>query len=216
MAQLYESGSSATETEKWLRKAVDLHGSETEARVAYARWLMRQNRPDAALKQLQANSSNSATDANSGFMIGLCHRMQGDFDDAERVFSRRHQKEPTNVIISNQLALVLIESADEGRRGRALQISQSNAQRFPNEFDLIATLGWVNFRLGNTNEANRLLTLTTRTGKISRDTAYFLSRIRREIGDKAGAKTFEKPALTAEGEFYYLEAVRENSDKVAE
>ena len=123
-------------------------------------------------------------------MTALAHRMAGQTSDAESLLSALHQKTPASFSVSNQLALVLVESSDEAKRGRALQIATSNARRFQNSEDALSTLGWVQYRLGDVAAAEQILTATMSDGSVSRDTAYYLSKVKAALGKTDESTTF--------------------------
>jgi Tfp pilus assembly protein PilF len=196
--------------ETWFRRGLKLQGAGLRTvQLEFARWLIRNNRPaDAAgvLKQGKpgdGSAGDSSTD-DLVFVAGLADRMSGRMDTAEAVFAKLHQKTPSSFAVSNQLALVLVESSDEAKRGRALQIATSNARRFPKLEDALATLGWVQYRLGDVEAAEQILTATMADGSVSRDTAYYLAQVKQALGKTSEATRFAEAASSGSGEFFNL------------
>ena len=68
---------------------------------------------------------------------------------------------------SDQLALVLVESADESKRSRAKEISEAIINQTPTLRRSIATAAWIEFKLGSFEVADGMFGVLTKTGNIS-------------------------------------------------
>jgi tetratricopeptide (TPR) repeat protein len=184
-----------------MREAINVAGKPGQvARLTHAEWLLAKNNSQAASETLKKVKDPSIVDQRD-FLLGLAHRMRGEFDEAETLFARLHQKEPTNTRFSNQLALALIESQDEGKRGRALQIATTNVGRLQTA-DTVSTAAWVSYRLGDPVQAEKLLDTLIRTGSISRDGAFYASQIKRSLGKREQAERFLSLSRGATGAFF--------------
>jgi len=203
LASLSEQTQDIKACEDWFRRGLKLDGDRGRTvSLEFARWLIRNNRPDDVLSVLAKVKASEETQDDIRFVMALAHRMAGDMTSAETVLSALHQKTPASFPISNQLALVLVESADEAKRGRALQIATSNARRFQNNEDALSTLGWVQYRLGDGQTAEQILTATMADGSVSRDTAYYLSEVKEALGKTEEATTLAQAATNGSGEFF--------------
>ncbi len=207
MAQRFQSVGNVELTRNWFEAAIGLPNQEQRdtARIEFSKWLLTQNAPEELLEQLTSVEMESQT-AQVGYLRGLALRMQRDYQAAETVFSELHQNNPANIQISNQLALVLIESTDEGKRARALQIAAANAKN-TQQTGALCTLGWIQFRLGDPTAAYETLTKAFSGGRVSRDAAFYMSQVQQALGRTDLATSFEQAALEGEGEFFHLLAL---------
>jgi tetratricopeptide (TPR) repeat protein len=168
------------------------------AKIAYAEWLINENRPADATRILLEIGEGENIPARRDLLLGMAHRMQQQFPQAEKLFTRLHQSDTTNLTYSNQLALVLIESQDEGKRARALQIASANFGRIKNE-STVSTLAWIEFRLGNIKTAAELFVKLASQSQLSPDSAYYFSEILRSSGREQEADRLNALASSAPG-----------------
>ncbi len=110
---------------------------------------------DAALAQAEAAVKLDPEGFESNLLVGMLSLMEGDYPSAVAHLSKAHLLQPAKLSVANQLALALVELPDEASRTRALQFAQINARQQANNVELLATLGWINFRLGNKAEADQ-------------------------------------------------------------
>ena len=211
LAKLYSGAGEGEAAEAKMQEAIKVAGKPGQvARLTHAEWLLAKNDSRAASETLKAVTDPSIADQRD-FLLGLAHRMRGDFASAEKLFGRLHQKEPTNTRFSNQLALVLIESQDEGKRARALQIATTNVERIQTA-DTVSTAAWIRYRLGDPVKAEKLLDMLVRTGSISRDAAFYASRIKRSLGKRDQSERFLSLSRGATGAFFNAQTAEANSD----
>lgn len=190
--------------EECYRKALD-SGSEQDrvrSRLVYADWLVFENRPESVSELLKEPMKDESADSQRLLLLGASARMRGDLRTAQRYLTRLSQSDPTAFAPSNHLALVLIESKDESLRARALQIAATNVRNHPQSTETWATLGWVQFRLGDIEQGLKNLSKAATGGNISRDTAWYLSRVYGRIGKTTDQATMLEAARTATGPVY--------------
>lgn len=213
MAALYEQNNNVEQTEAWLsgkksKANPSVDGTQAETiRAEYVRWLLRQNRPADARTQATLSRPSEANRRDFEYLVALADRMSGRFDASEKILSALHQDDATNFAVANQLALVLIESDDEGKRGRALQLATRLVKSNPKSSDAISTYGWVLYRLGDASESMEVFSALMQGGQLSRDAAFYLAQVKRSLaGDDEGvAKEVTlliDAAKTSKGEFF--------------
>lgn len=203
LARLYQQAGDRTLCEEWFRRGTGLAGEPgLIALLEFNRWLLAENRPDEVLKTLARVQPPPDRADDFTFVAALAHRMIGNMKRAESLLIPLHHKQPANLVVSNQLALVLVESSDEGKRSRALQIATANAKRQSQLEDVVATLGWVQFRLGDPVQAEQTLISTSADGAISRDTAFYLSRVKQALGKDDESMQLADAARSGRGEFF--------------
>ncbi len=205
IATHYARSGAVKEAEHFFRKAVSPTTQTTDrsrSQLAFGQWLIRHNRADEVESILPKPLDTEDGEKGRSLLLAMAARMQGRTDVALRLLSKLHQAESTNFLISNQLALVLIESDNEGYRARAQQIAESNARNHPGMIDAWSTLGWVQFRLGDVASARQNLTRATAAGVISRDTAWHLAKVHEHSGNKAEAERFLAAVHQSKGPFF--------------
>ena len=131
MASLYDSKGESKQVELWLEKGErPNYPFVTQVRLEHARWLIRQAKPILARETVLKGSPEKNQKVEFDFLLAIADQMEGKHEEAERTLTRLHQENSSNPLISNHLAWSLVESSDEGKRGRALQIVTSNAKKF--------------------------------------------------------------------------------------
>lgn len=205
LAQLYVGASQPAEAEAAYQAA--LRDSDPDvaarARLELARWLITNNRPADARQALATQFDAQDSERERQYLLGLIARMEGRLADAQSVFGRLHRDDPSNLAISNQLALVLVQSDDESLRSRALQIAQANVRNQDKSAELWATLGWVQLRLGDRRAAEHSLAMATKLGPLTRDTLYYLREFKRTVGDTSSAEAVDKALAEATGPDFF-------------
>lgn len=168
-----------------------------------ARFYLWTNRPDKVSSLLSVAFADSDMERERQFLLASAARMNGNYPVAEQLLTTLHQADGTNFSISNSLALVLVESPNETLRARALQIAQSNVRNFQSIVEAWATLGWIQFRLGDIRAAEESLSIATQGGSIGRDTAYFMSEVFARLGNSDQASKLKEATKSAQGPFFY-------------
>lgn len=164
------------------------------------------NRPQETESLLKEPLLDASQEQERQYLSALVARMQQRFPEAQELLSKLHQESPAEFSISNQLALVLIESSQETARGRALQIAESNVRNHQQQAEAWSTLGWIQLRLGDIAAAQKSLALATRSGQVSRDTAHFVAELQETAGDTIAALEFRDAAAKAKGPSFYVGA----------
>jgi len=206
LAQLNELVGKVEEAEAAYKKAFEsAEGSEKVAvRLAFARWLIVNNRPQSTTNLLKEPVSDSPeNETERQFLKALVSRMEGRLSEAQAVLSALHRQSPATFVIGNQLALVLAESDDESLRARALQIAEGNVRNQSQSSEAWGTLGWVQFQLGDRALAEKSLANAAQLGPFSRDTIYYVLQLKRAAGDTNAATILEKALAQAKGPNYF-------------
>ncbi len=209
IAKLYDVRGDEKKAEQWYRRAADMPGEgAAAAKLQFARWLVWHNRPQEAEALLQRPLLDASQEQQRQYLSALVARMQQRFSEAQDLLSKMHQESPAEFNISNQLALVLIESSQETARGRALQIAESNVRNHQQQAEAWSTLGWIQLRLGDISAAQKSLALATRSGQVSRDTAHFIAELQQTSGDTIAALEFRDAAAKAKGPSFYASTTK--------
>ncbi len=195
LAVIFANRKDDAAAEAWFQKSIAEPSASLACWVEYAKWLLMSDRPSDAKALVSKSPAEMQESRDLRFILGLAARFDNDLATAESIFSSLHQANLEDMEVADQLALVLIESADEGKRGRALQLAEANVRRAPGAETALATAGWVHFRLGSTDLAERFLTEATKLGRITPQTAYYIAKMLEYRGRNQDAlKLFETAA----------------------
>jgi tetratricopeptide (TPR) repeat protein len=189
------------ESETWFQAGIKASDSSLANFIEYARWLLLHDRPseiESIFKSLK-EQDNELRDIR--FLRGLTSRFLGNLQEAETQFSTLHQANPDDLESADQLALVLVEQPDEGKRARASQISETNLRRAPQIETTVATAAWIQFKLGSVDTADRMLGELARQTSVSPQTAYYISELLKHRGKTEDARQILESAVKAPGIF---------------
>ncbi len=204
LAQLFESQNDIQHAEAWYRQAIESREPcALAARLHFARFLIWNNRTNEVPSILAAKQPTEEAERERQYLAALVARMERRYDDAERILNALLANNPSQFAVVNQLALVLIESPEELNQLRALQLAKSNLRNHPKQTEAWATIGWVQFRLGDIAQSQQSLVNAARTGVVTRDTAYYIAALRDSIGQVAIAEELRTAISNAKGPFFY-------------
>jgi tetratricopeptide (TPR) repeat protein len=186
---------------QWMAIAVQTAPDDLRSRVGYALWLTEQGHYDEANDQATAAAKLTSDSIEIQRLQGSIARLRKDYAAAEHHLEAVYRKLPDDGQVCNLLALVLAEQADEAKGKRALQLATVNARQFPDSQDALATLGWVYFKAGRTEEAEKVLSKAASGRQVSSDVAYMCARVLIARGSAEEARGLLRSALGAPGVF---------------
>ncbi len=103
-------------------------------------------------------------------------------------------------------ALSLIESKDPKKQRLAREIATRNFRALPDNLVAQAALGYVELKLGETEQAKAILTRAARTPGTAPEIDYFLAALLAKLGEQQQAKLVVESALENKGLFLYRAA----------
>jgi Tfp pilus assembly protein PilF len=169
--------------EEWYRAGIKADDATGKNWSSYMRWLILNDRLADVEKLAARLPQPFQNDRDAKLVASIAARCMGKNEEAEGILSSLHQKNPEDLEISDQLALVLVESSDEGKRARAQQISETNLRRYPNSETTIATAAWIQFKLGSVDIANRLFSEMASKTSVSPQTGYYIAQVLKSLGN---------------------------------
>jgi predicted Zn-dependent protease len=209
----------AAKTQQFFDRAMATNKSDPATVTAYAQWLVKTSTPQSLAKAegLLADA-RKANPGNLNLLIlsGVAARMGKKMKPAEDYFIEALGIAPANGDVINQLALLLIEQADQGKRERALQFAGMSSQLNNQNADAQITLAWVLYQLGRVADAEQALRSGLNLGNPSPDSSYLVAKILMEQNKTEPAKQLLKAALEAEspGIFIYRAEAQAMYDKL--
>ena len=169
--------------EEWYRAGIKAEDATAKNWSSYMRWLILNDRLTDAEKLAARLPQPFQNDRDAKLVASITARCLGKNEEAEGILSSLHQKSPEDLEVSDQLALVLVESSDEGKRARAQQISETNLRRYPNSEATIATAAWIQYKLGSVDIANRLFSELASKTSVSPQTGYYIAQVLKSLGN---------------------------------
>ena len=123
---------------------------------------------------------------------------------------------PSNGDVINQLALLLVEQPDQGKRDRALAFAGMSSQLNNQNADAQITLAWTLYQLGRVADAEQALRSGLSLGNPSPDSSYLVAKILMDQNKTEPAKQLLKAALETEspGIFIYRADAQAAYDKL--
>ena len=203
MAALWGAKDDLAKAEEWLKKGVAAHDRDARPARTYAGFLLDSGKADAAKPYLDAAVKLDPKARETIALKGLFARYKKDFPAAEEAFEALAKDYPNDPFAAWNLALVLIESADAGKKRRALDLAESEVRKNQRSAEGFAVLGWCLYKSGRVEEAEKALAAASSPGTVSRDLAYFTARLLTDQGKFGEAKKLLKGAATAKGPFPY-------------
>jgi tetratricopeptide (TPR) repeat protein len=203
MARLYADGGDLRKAVEWMDTAIRIEPTNPRWQRTKATLLLRHGDAARAARQMDATAKLDGNASETRMLRGLVARYMRDYLQAERIFEVLHRTSPTDASVSNQLALALIEQPEKSKQDRALHLAAANARLFDASGEALSTLGWVYYRLGRLEDAERTLLAAYWFGFESADAAYYLARVLAERNRIDRARQFMNAALHAQGLFLY-------------
>jgi tetratricopeptide (TPR) repeat protein len=223
LAQYYWRNDNQEAAKKWMKAALNKDLKDIRVRLLVAQWAWEngelkeaKTQAEYALKldeALKPTEKNLEQTVSALILRGVIALFQKDFEVAEGFFQEALLKSPSNFAASNNLALALVEQKSEEKQRRAFDYAQTNAQKNQKSSEALATYGWVLYKLGRIDEAEKMLRTAASGNSVSADTAYYLARVlfSKNGNDKAVKQLLEN-ALTYKGPFQN----RENAKSLLE
>lgn len=187
--------------EQWFLEGIQAKDANKSNWTSYFQWLLLNDKVTEAESLVSTTPDAVKKSRDMRFLTGMLARYQNKHLEAEKIFSELHRANPEDLESADQLALVLLESEEEGKRARSIQLSESNLRRSPNSEAAVATAAWVQFHMGSLDTADRLLSSLVSKIAISPQTAYYISEVLKSQGKTVEAKTLLDTAINSSGMF---------------
>jgi tetratricopeptide (TPR) repeat protein len=207
MARLFQQEDKDANANKLMQAALERDPNTMRTQLAVAQWALETSRIDlaktcaAAAKKLPGNKTSVA------LLEGVLARYDDNMAVAKAAFQEAHLAAPSNPVAINQMAIVLVESADEEDRNRAMEYAVLNTRQFGNDAnnpsarEAMVTYAWILYKMERVIEAERIILQLVRQSRLAGDSAYFAAVILKERNRGDVAKQVLQPALEKPGVF---------------
>jgi Tfp pilus assembly protein PilF len=201
LALFYHQFGDKENAKKWMAAALTQAPRDRDTQLIAAQMALENGQLEEAQSRAAAAMQIDPKWLEAKILRGRIALFQKDYKAAELYFEAAHLQSPGNFPASNFFALALIEQNDESKRRRALEFAENNVRQYPKSAEAAATLGWVLYKLGRLEDADRALQAALSSGNITPDTAYYAAVVAKERGRKEEAKRLLTAALKSTNPF---------------
>lgn len=194
-ALMFDQLKKPSETQQAFERAYAANKADPATLTAYSQWLIKTGAVEKAEAMLTDARTANPGNLNLYILSGVAARMVKKMKPAEDYFVAALGIAPANGDVINQLALLLIEQNDQGKRERALQFASMSAQLNNQSADAQITLAWVLYQLGRQADAEQALRNGLQLGNLSPDSSYLVAKILHEQNRPDTAKQILTSAL---------------------
>jgi tetratricopeptide (TPR) repeat protein len=189
--------------QQFFDRALAANKSDPATLIAYAQWLIKSGDIEKAEAALAEARKANPEVLNLLVLSGITARMNKQPKQAEDHFMEALRISPANTDTLNQLALLLIDQADAGKRQRALEFAGISSRLNEQSADAQVTLAWVLFQLSRAGEADAALRNGIQLGNLSPDSKYLVAKMLFERNPVA-AKQILQEAMDNDGGLIFV------------
>jgi tetratricopeptide (TPR) repeat protein len=208
MAQIAQRSGKLDEAKSWLERAADALPKDARPQIALASLSWDAGDYAAADEHARAAERIDPASIDAKYWRGAIARYLGKADEAQRYLEQVVQSAPEHMQATGQLAALLADHDKKTEQQRALTLAQLYAKAAPRSPEAAMVLGWANLRLGQLEEAERLLKLAASSGTVTRDAAYYMAVLAQRRGRADEARDLVAKSLSGEGPFAYEQPAR--------
>ena len=165
----------------WVEFALKNNPSDPRTEVGATNHYLKAGKLDKAQQHAAQAIMLDKDGFESNLLSGITEQVAGNYAKAVEHLSQAYLLQPTKPSVTNQLAMALLEKGGEENQNRALTFAELNARMHPSNLDVMATLGWINYRLKRMAAADRAFDSVLSTPlidgrlNISNDTTFILA-----------------------------------------
>jgi len=201
LGQLYEQKGDRENAARYMALAAKANPNDLNTCLAVAHWALGAGSLSVARQQTEVARKINAESLAALAASGTVALYMKDYAQAQRHYEAVVAKAPTDFAATNGLALALCEREEPENKNLALEYAQSTLRSYPRSTEAAATLGWVLYRLGRLDEADRVFGQVALAGDLSASAAYYIARTAAQQGRNERAKRLLEVALEAKAYF---------------
>ncbi len=188
-SQLYEEASSQ------YREATRVNPKWVSPWLNWATLSLSQRKPDVAVQIVQEALATNPDSEELHMLLASAHSEQGQFDRAITAYEATLRLNPRNLLVANNLAVLLVDhKGDPASLQKAFSLSREFEKEAPHPL-FIDTLGWVRFKMGQQEEAIRLMKEASAKSPELSVLNYHLGIAFLHSGNRAEARAYLSRAL---------------------
>jgi tetratricopeptide (TPR) repeat protein len=157
-------------------------------------WLV-QKQPDQAVQVIQAGLKANPDSEELHMLLASAYSTQGQIDNAIIAYDGALRLNPRNVLAANNLAVLLVDyKGDPQNLQKAFALTRDFEKDVPHPL-FLDTLGWVRFKMGQQEEAIRLMKHAVAKSPEVPTLNYHLGMAYHQSGKRAEARAYLSKAL---------------------
>lgn len=189
------------EASRHYREAVRVNPKWMTPWLNWATLSLSQQQPDRAVEVLQEGLKANPDSEELYLLLASAHSQQGQIDLAMVAYETTLRLNPRNLLAANNLAVLLVDhKRDPSSLQRAFSLSRDFEKDAPHPL-FIDTLGWVRFKMGQQDEAIRLMKDAVAKSPDMTVLNYHLGIALFQSGQRAEARTYLSKALKTQDPF---------------
>jgi tetratricopeptide (TPR) repeat protein len=213
MAQMFEKAKDRASADKWMKQAVAADPKKLKTRLDAVQWLLRTGSLEEAKKQATEALSIDPESQDALFLAGRVARFGKEYQQAQKYLERSYLESPGTGSVANELALTLNEIGEEERK-RAFTLADAT-YRQQRDAETAATLGWICYRMGRMEDAERVFNAVATANQFSPDAAYFFATFADDRNRGEAAKPLLEAALKSDAPFAYRAEAQKLYDRLS-
>ncbi len=198
-AQTYNAMGDAFETEKALKKTVEIDPQSLQAYAMLGKMYYQQGRLDLARRELEGFVTRAPKSVAANTMLGTILELQGKTVEAKQRYGQALQVDPRAAVAANNLAWINSNSGEN--LDMALQLAQSAKSQLPNRHEVDDTLGWIYYKKGLSTLAIESLRNSATRQPDNPSYNYHLALAYHQNGDNVEARKLLEKALKSKATF---------------
>lgn len=203
MGTYYQQNNDAGQASKFMEAAAKKGAGDLLTNLSLAQYYSQTGQLAEAEKHADAALKIDANSLDAKLARGVVARMQKDYATAKKWLEAAHTQTPGNAIVTNHLALALLEQPDKADHQRALEFADINQKLNQNNVEAAATAGWVAYRLGRKADASRAFNAIVQRQGLTPESAYYVAYVLNDQGQVKEAMTLLDKALDNKLTFPY-------------
>jgi len=199
LGAVYVQAGKLQDSEEAFKKAIEKDPSGTNAQGLLASLYIQTRRFDEGMKQIEDLLKKNPNNGGAIAVKGMIYETQGKVDEAKQAYKQALSADPNNDTAANNLAFILAEQGEDLNTAKSwAQMARRKQPENPNTAD---TLGWVEYKLGNTLLARDQLLFAVGKQPDSGVFQYHLGMIYKQNKQNAEAQAALKKAADNPKEF---------------
>jgi tetratricopeptide (TPR) repeat protein len=177
MGNYYQQANEPVQAAKFMEAAAKKGADDLITNLSLAQYYSQSGQLSEAEKYADAALKIDPNNLDAKLARGVVARMQKDYKTAKKWLEAAHTQTPGNAIVTNHLALALLEQSEKADQQRALEFAEINQKLNPNNVEAAATLGWVAYRLGRKADASRAFNAIVQRQGLTPESAYYVAYV---------------------------------------
>lgn len=183
------------------REAVRLNPKWMTPWLKWATLFLSDKKPDMAVQVVEDSLKSNPDSEELYMLLASAHSEQGQIDSAMAAYETVLRLNPRNILAANNLAVLLVDrKGDPSSLQKAFALSRDFEKEAPHPV-FIDTLGWVRFKMGQQEEAIRLMKYAVAKSPGMSVLNYHLGMAFFQSGKRAEARTYLSKALKSSDAF---------------